>query len=456
MEQKEKTYNKTHNNTTVKIKEGNTHFYASKKNIVDKNMKVFYNPLMRENRELSILMILNYLKNTKNKHVKLGFPLSSSGIRPLRLLNENKSFFEKILEEKKIFFYINDLNVEAIKIAEKNFEYNNLKSIINHKNFELKFFNEDANVFLLKNKDFDYIEIDPFGSPNFFLNNAILSLKHKGILSVTATDTAALTGTYPKTTLRKYSTITFKTPLMHYYALKILYSHIFRITSSLDYSIKPLLSYYDLHFIKLFLQLEKNKNKALEVSKKLSLQKVCYNCGNIQEKIYFYDKEYKQKNVIEKKTQIEKVEKTKEETEEKCVLCNHALKNIYPIYEVPMNNIIILNHLNELLKNKNELLKNEKLKDEKEFSNYFSKKLEKKLFLIKKFSIIENEKNKIFFHTHKIASYYNKSAPKNKILIKHLEEKNFKATQCYFDNNIIITNSNYDVVKKFFESYDEK
>ncbi len=424
---------KEKNNEELKVlKEGKTTFYASKKNIVDKSMKVFYNPLMRENRELSILMLKYYFKTTKNKHIKLAFPLSSSAIRPLRFLNEHyNTILESLKQNKKIYFYINDLNKNALEIAKKNLELikqknNNVKKILEEKNFIIKFFNEEANVFLLKNKDFDYIEIDPFGSPNFFLNNAIVSLKHKGILSVTATDTAAFTGTYPKTTLRKYNVFVKKTPIMHYTALKILYSHILKLTSNYDYTIKPLLSYYDLHFIKIFLQLEKNKHKSIENIKKIILEKTCENCGNIEEKIYFKNlqkKDFVLKNNVE------------------CSLCKKNTINIYPLFDIPLNEEKTLSELQKILEEK---------EYENEEGSLFSKKLYKKIFLIKKFSIIEKEKN-ILYHLHKIASYYKTSAPKNKNHIEYLESKGYKATQCYFDDNIIITNANYNVVKEYFE-----
>ncbi len=431
---KEKNEEKNNSENNIKetlelLEEGKTKFYASKKSIVDKNMKVFYNPLMRENRELSILMLYYYFKTTKNKHIKIAFPLSSSSIRPLRFLNEHYNLILKLLEEnKKIFFYINDLNKEAIRISKKNFFIEEkYKKILEHKNFTLKFYNKDANIFLLENKDFDYIEVDPFGSPNVFLNNAILSLKHKGILSITATDTAAFTGTYPKTTLRKYNVFVKKTPIMHYTALKILYSHILRLSSNYDYTMKPLLSYYDLHFIKIFLQIEKNKHKSTENMKKIVLEKICENCGNIEEKIFF-------KN-LQKKDFVLKNNVT-------CSLCKNNTINVYPLFDIPLNDEKTLLELENILKNF--------LEEKKE--SLFSKKLYKKIFLIKKFSSIEKQKN-ILFHLHKISSYYKTSAPKNKSLKEYLEKKGFKTIQCYFDDNIIITTADYNVIKEYFEKH---
>ena len=41
---------------------------------------------------------------------------------------------------------------------------------------------------------YQWIDIDPFGSPVPFIDSAIQSLARTGVLEVTATDTAALTG----------------------------------------------------------------------------------------------------------------------------------------------------------------------------------------------------------------------------------------------------------------------
>ena len=43
---------------------------------------------------------------------------------------------------------------------------------------------------ILHSKGFDYIDLDPFGSPNIFLDSAVKRLGRNGILAVTATDTA--------------------------------------------------------------------------------------------------------------------------------------------------------------------------------------------------------------------------------------------------------------------------
>ena len=68
--------------------------------------------------------------------------------------------------------------------------------------------NKNLNVLLSENR-FDYIDIDPFGSPVGFVDSAMRSIKNGGVVACTATDTAALCGVYPRVCQRRYGAIPF-------------------------------------------------------------------------------------------------------------------------------------------------------------------------------------------------------------------------------------------------------
>src|SRR3989338_8461703 len=157
---------------------------------VDKKMEVFYNPVMASHRNIAILL-LNSISNTK---MNIADPLAGSGIRSLRFLKE--------LKKGKInHVFVNDMKENFPKTMKENLRLNQIKPL------HISLFNEDASFFLLNRvKDnikpnnfcgyFDYIDIDPFGSPNHFLDAAIARICRHGVLAITATDTAALAGTY--------------------------------------------------------------------------------------------------------------------------------------------------------------------------------------------------------------------------------------------------------------------
>ena len=129
--------------------ENSVKFYTPKETKITKKLPVFYNPLMKLNRDISIEVI----KTLKPK--KICLPLAGTGIRALRILKETPS--------KEVL--INDFNPKAKKIITKNLKLNNLKTEVTSK---------DANILLRESTGFDYIDIDPFGSPVYFMDSVTI------------------------------------------------------------------------------------------------------------------------------------------------------------------------------------------------------------------------------------------------------------------------------------------
>ena len=125
----------------------------------------------------------------------------------------------------------------------------------------------DANEFILSYNGFDYIDIDPFGSPNPFLTSAIIRIARDGILAVTATDTSALSGTYTNACKRKYWAKPLRNELMHEVGLRILIRKVQMIGANFDKALIPLLSYSKDHYMRIFFRCEKGKKKADEIMK---------------------------------------------------------------------------------------------------------------------------------------------------------------------------------------------
>ncbi len=214
---------------------------------ISKEMGVFYNPVMSLNRDVSVLLLRSISKN----YLQIADPLAATGVRSIRFLKElNKNKIKKI--------HINDHSQDAIKSIKKNLMLNKIK---HRNNPKIIIDNEDANLFLLKSTGFDYIDIDPFGSPNFLLNNAIIRLARNGILAVTATDTSALCGTFPKACIRKYWAVPKKDAIMHETGLRILIRKIQLVAAQYDKALIPIFSYSKEHYMRVFLKNDKGKNK---------------------------------------------------------------------------------------------------------------------------------------------------------------------------------------------------
>jgi tRNA (guanine26-N2/guanine27-N2)-dimethyltransferase len=226
------------------ITEGKIKLDIKVEDIVSKKMETFYNPVMKFNRDISVLL-LNCLDN---KSMQIGLPLAGSGVRGIRFIKElNKGIIKSIK--------MNDRSDGAIKSMKKNLSLNKIKSK------KVFIFNNDANLFLLENMGFNYIDLDPFGSPNFVLNSSIIGLARESILAVTATDTAALTGTYKSACMRKYWAKPLYNDKMHEVGLRILIRKIQLIGAQFEKALVPIFSYSKDHYFRVFFICHKGKLK---------------------------------------------------------------------------------------------------------------------------------------------------------------------------------------------------
>jgi tRNA (guanine26-N2/guanine27-N2)-dimethyltransferase len=221
--------------------------YGSK---ISKELTVFYNPLMKLNRDISLLVIKSYFE----KPIKFCDPMVASGIREIRFLKTIPEMFEKLV--------LGDISKTAIKNVKKNFKLNkvSLKKV--------SLINTNA-LNTISSEFFNFIEIDPFGSPVPFLDIACQRIKHNGILSITATDTAALCGTYPKTTLRKYGIKVIKTHFHEELGLRNLIAYCQRQGAKYEKALIPILSYSKDHYFKIFFKVEDSRTSSLQILKEL-------------------------------------------------------------------------------------------------------------------------------------------------------------------------------------------
>ncbi|MBD3355510.1 methyltransferase [Candidatus Woesearchaeota archaeon] len=230
------------------IEEGKAKLKVPKESKISKELPVFYNPVMEFNRTSSVLL----LKSIENNKMILGLPLGGSGVRAARFLKELPK--SKIKE-----LWINDINKEAVKIIKNNLKLNKVKAHV---------VNNDANMFILESKGFDYIDIDPFGSPNVFLDSAVKRLGRDGILAVTATDTGCLAGSFVNACKRKYWAVPQKNETMHENGLRILIRKVQLIGADHDKALTPIYSYFKDHYYRIFFRCKKGKKKVDKIIKK--------------------------------------------------------------------------------------------------------------------------------------------------------------------------------------------
>ncbi|NOZ81489.1 MAG: tRNA (guanine(10)-N(2))-dimethyltransferase [DPANN group archaeon] len=229
------------------IKEGKAVIHVPRETKISAKLPVFYNPVMAQNRDLSVLL----LKALDRKGLQIGLPLAGSGIRGIRFLRELPSRMVSLLA-------FNDHSRKAAAHIRANLRRNKLSQGALAK---VQVSNRDANAFFLGSKGFDYIDLDPFGTPNPFLDAAINRLAREGILAVTATDTAPLSGTYPHACRRKYWAKPLKNEFMHETGLRILIRKVQLIGAQYDKALSPLFSYSTDHYFRVFFINHKGKTK---------------------------------------------------------------------------------------------------------------------------------------------------------------------------------------------------
>lgn len=241
---------------------------------VHARMDIFYNPLMISNRNISILL----LNTIGAKNLKIADPLAGSGIRSLR-------FIKELTAGKITQICVNDLKPHFTSYFTAQLKNNKIK-----KSPKITIENKEATRFLLEQTGFDYIDIDPFGSPNPFLAAAIARLSREGVLAITATDTAALTGTYLRVTRRKYWAEPLHNYLMHEIGLRILIRKIQLQGMQFDKALVPLLSYHKDHYFRIYFRVSKGKENCDQIVQQHQYFVHCPSCLQFKNSRYNFEK----------------------------------------------------------------------------------------------------------------------------------------------------------------------
>ncbi len=228
------------------LTEGKVRIRVPVDDVVSKRLPVFYNPVMKLNRDITLLL----LKAWPNNNLSYADILAGSGVRALRLMKELPA--RKIRE-----VLVNDGSKDAVKSIRANIVLNKLLSAQKKK---LVISNKDANDVLLQSKGCDVIDIDPFGSPNMFLDAAVKRVARDGLLCVTATDTSALAGTFPNACMRKYWGVPLRNEFMHEVGLRLLIRKVQLVGAQFEKALVPVFSLSQDHYYRVFFRVIKGKS----------------------------------------------------------------------------------------------------------------------------------------------------------------------------------------------------
>ena len=324
----------------------------------------FYNPVWKLDRDIEVLFC-KYIYEKGARRFLDGF--ASTGIRGIRIKKEIND----------IEMDINDLNKASYKLITKNVELNGIKANV---------FNEDI-CNILSRKKYDYINIDPYGSPVRYVPCIFKGIRKKAYVSISATDIATLCGIFKKTCIRRYHAIPLKMQGMKEIGLRILIGYIARIASSYDYSFLPIISYSHVHYFRIYGIVEKGVKKAENAIEKIGW--------------IYWENGWNKRNF------------------------DNPPKNFGgPLWIGKLFNEKILKEL---------LIKSKDAKIKKLFQT----------FIEENFSIS-------YYETKKIAKEMKKKQPPIERLIRKLTANGWRAARSHFAGDAIKTTASYDEIKRLF------
>ncbi len=357
---------------------------------------VFYNPRMKENRDIAVLALATYLKLNSIKEAIVADVLGGTGVRGIRFALEVAPHTFKV--------YINDKNPLAYELSLKNVKLNGLEEKVIVENF-------DANLMLqihrFSSEFFDYIDVDPFGSPVEFLDSSIMTVKIGGMLGVTATDTATLEGTYPHACIRKYFSKPLRADFSKEMAIRILIANIAYRAAAYEYGINVKLGYYSQYYVRVYVTLEKGSKRALDTLK---------NIGYV-----FFNLKTGEFKLIRDITDLMKVRS-----------CENNVSIGGPLW------------LGSLADNKFVSKMIEELKGRDYFENKDS------IFSLLQTIIKESELPPLYYRVDLLGKRLKKSIPPRKKLFECIRTEGYEAIRPHMDNLGLKTNAPYEVVVKCF------
>jgi tRNA (guanine26-N2/guanine27-N2)-dimethyltransferase len=221
----------------VEIKEGGTRLLVpevhSSHGPGTRTADVFFNEQMAFGRDVTVM----FLRALRRDRISVADAMSATGARAVRIANEVGN----------TFVTANDVDPKAVPYIEHNIALNSLTNCVSS--------DKDLHV-LFSGSSYDYVDIDPFGSPVPFIQSAIRGCRKRGIIAVTATDTAPLAGAQAGKCRRRYQSEPIRGYMCHESGLRILMCSIAKELARFDRGMRPLLSFYADHYFRTYVRVE--------------------------------------------------------------------------------------------------------------------------------------------------------------------------------------------------------
>jgi tRNA (guanine26-N2/guanine27-N2)-dimethyltransferase len=222
----------------------------------------FFNPAASTNRDISVAL------TEASTGTTFCDSLAGVGSRGIRIANEVR---------RRMNVTMVDFNTPSLRLARKS-------ALLNKVGRKCKVVEAETNSFLYsrfrRNEKFDFVDVDPFGTPAPYIQAALTAVSDGGMLSFTATDTAVLCGVYPRVSLRRYGASTINNSFHHETAVRVLIGWCQRVAGAIDMGIAPVAAHVTKHYVRAFVRAEVGATKADAAMKSEGFVMQCASCGH--------------------------------------------------------------------------------------------------------------------------------------------------------------------------------
>ena len=223
---------------------------------------VFFNPAASLNRDVSVAV------TEATGGATFCDSMAGVGARGLRVAKEVGGI-EKVV--------MVDFNSEALRVAKRGAALNRVAR-------KCGFANSETTSYLFsrysRDEKFDYVDVDPFGTPVRQLQAGLNATSNRGILSVTATDTAVLCGVYPRVSTRRYGALSLGNHFGHETGVRILFGALARLGAQAEVGVQPIFAHSTRHYIRIFARVEAGAARADEALEHVGYLAWCPHCGH--------------------------------------------------------------------------------------------------------------------------------------------------------------------------------
>ncbi|KAK2663212.1 hypothetical protein Ddye_001786 [Dipteronia dyeriana] len=193
--------------------------------------------------------------------------LSASGLRALRYAREVEGISQVVAL---------DNDKASVEACRRNIKFNGSLACS-----KVESHLADARVYMLSHpKEFDVVDLDPYGSPSVFLDSAVQSVVDGGLLMCTATDMAVLCGGNGEVCYSKYGSYPLRGKYCHEMALRILLASIESHANRYKRYIVPVLSVQMDFYVRVFVRIYTSASAMKNTPLKLSYVYQCTGCDS--------------------------------------------------------------------------------------------------------------------------------------------------------------------------------